>query len=168
MSGKILVAYATRHGSTEGVAKAIGDALADAGAAVEVRPAGEVEGLGGYDAVVLGSGVRAGRLFRDAVRLARRNREALKRMPVAYFLVCITMYEDTEANRRKVERWLEPLTRIAEPVETGLFAGAIDRDKLGCLFGVLLWLVRAPKGDFREWDKIKTWATGLRPKLLRG
>lgn len=168
MGERILVAYATKHGSTEGVANAIGQALAEAGAAVEVRPAGEVEGLGGYDAVVLGSGVRAGRLFRDAVRLARRNREALEAMPVAYFLVCITMHEDTEEHRRQAEQWLRPLVNVARPVNTAVFAGAIDPQKLGCLFGVLLRLVRAPRGDFRDWDRIRAWATGLLPKLSRG
>jgi len=56
----VLVVYASRHGSTAGIAERIGTRLADCGAAVELRHVDQVEVLDGYEPGV------SGRLVRDA------------------------------------------------------------------------------------------------------
>ena len=61
MENRILVAYATRAGSTIKVAETIGEALTDAGATVDVQNVKNVSDLSLYSAVVLGSAVRAGK-----------------------------------------------------------------------------------------------------------
>ena len=54
---RVLVAFASRSGSTAGIAEAITCVLRDAGLEVDSRPAGDVADMTPYDAVVLGSGV---------------------------------------------------------------------------------------------------------------
>ncbi|MGB9776764.1 MAG: hypothetical protein ACPLYD_10505 [Anaerolineae bacterium] len=60
------------------------------------------------------------------MRFLRRHREASRRVPVAYFAVCITLMENTEENRRMVESWMGPERAVLEPVRMGLFAGKMD------------------------------------------
>ena len=83
---KFLIAYATAAGSTGEVAEAIGKALRQQGATVDVRRAKEVDDASGYDAVVLGTGVRAGRTYAEAGQFLAAHRPALSRVPVAGFV----------------------------------------------------------------------------------
>jgi menaquinone-dependent protoporphyrinogen oxidase len=165
MTARILVAYATRLGSTVNVAETIGQVLRDAGSDVEVLPTAEVVDLDGYDSVILGSAIRLGEPLPEVVRFARQHASDLSRLPVAYFAVCATMTEDTPEHRESVRRYLDPLRQITEPVSIGMFAGAFEYSKV---HRPLRWLLRAlhvPEGDWRNWDKIRTWAADLAPRL---
>ena len=158
---RLLVAYATRCGSTKGVAEAIGRGLAAAGWGVDVRPVGEVRDLRPYRAAVIGSPIRGGRWLPEAVDFVRKNGEALKRMPVAYFAVCLTLRDDTEGNRSEVAACLDPVCELVQPVELGLFAGALDPSSLPLVLRLLLRCIKAPAGDFRDWNAIRAWAVKL-------
>jgi len=170
MADKVLIAYATAAGSTAEVAEAIGQELRDLGADVEVRPAKGVKDLSPYKSVIVGSGIRMAKLFSDATKFVKRNRGALSQVPVAYFVVCITMKDDTEENRRTVEAYLDPVREIVEPVDVGLFAGAIDYDKLGFPWSRMMKAAKdtVPEGDFRDWEAIGAWARQLYHRLSQG
>ena len=165
--GKILVAYATRTGTTEEVAGTIAEVLKEAGQEVDVHPAGEVRDLSGYDAVILGSAVRAGRLMPEVRRFVRTRREDLQGLPVAAFAVCMVMREDTEANRRKASGYLKGIRQVVTPVAEGLFAGTVRPERLGFFARLAMRLVKAPAGDFRNWSAIRAWAADLLPALRR-
>src|SRR5512147_3066162 len=97
MSKKILVTYATKCGSTGEVASAIGKAIAQNGARVDVLPLKKVANLSDYQAVFVGSAIRVAKWLPEAVDFVSENRAILQRVPTAYFTVCMTMVEDTPA-----------------------------------------------------------------------
>ena len=159
---KVLVAYATKAGSTGEVAEAIGQALCAGGAAVEVKPVKEVSDVSGYAGVVVGSAIRMGQWLPEAVKFVETHQEALSQVPVAYFAVCMTLAEDTEENRRTVAAYLDKVREMVQPVDVGLFAGTMDYSKLSFVFRLVIKAMKAPEGDFRNWDAIRDWATNLK------
>ena len=169
MEDRVLVTYATRSGSAEGVAKAIAGSLRADGAEIDLVPVKKVSDVTSYKAVILGSAIRAGKLMSEAVKFVKANQEALSQMPVAYFVVCLTMQDDTEENRGKAMAYLDALREQApqvKPVDVGLFAGALDFKKLPLPMRLIMKRMKAVEGDFRNWDSIKAWAVKLRPMLL--
>jgi len=82
MSNSILVAYATRYGSTQEVAEQVAVTLRESGLEVSLRPAREVEALDEYRAVVLGVPLYIGRWLRDGRRFLEVARECVQKKPV--------------------------------------------------------------------------------------
>ncbi len=77
MAASILIAYATRYGSTREVADAVGARLRERGFSAEVRCAREVRSLDGFSAVVLGAPLYIGSLLREARKFLERHHTAL-------------------------------------------------------------------------------------------
>jgi len=168
MSMKVLVAYASKAGSTREVAESIGKVLVECGAAVDVHPVQKVKDLAGYQAVVLGSAVRMGRILPEALRFAKKRTKELAEMPTAYFTVSLTMKEDTPENRAKAALALDPLRRIREPIRLRLFAGKLDVNTLGPVWRFMISRIKDSSmgiGDFRNWDAIRAWAEDLATEM---
>ncbi len=170
MSEKILIAYASRTGTTAGVAEVIGQVLAEDGTAVEVRPVGEVSDLSPYRAVVVGSAIQGAQWLPEALQFVRDHRAALAARPFAAFLVCMTLAMTNKDYHDEVAKWLQPVRDLVEPVSMGLFAGALDisqvpgfRARLNFRISVRLGVWS--EGDHRNWDDIRAWAEELRPLL---
>lgn len=171
MDEKILVTYASRNGSTAGVAEAIGKTLVDSGVQVDVLPMQEVEDLTPYRAVVAGSAIQAGQWLPEAMQFMQAHRAVLAHKPFAAFLVCMTLSMKNSNYRQPVAAWLAPVRSLVQPVSEGLFAGALDIHKIPS-FGDRLKFRLSVKmgvwseGDHRDWNAIRTWAESLRPLLL--
>jgi len=161
----ILVAYATREGSTREVAQSIGQSLSEHGAKVEVRAIKDITDLTPYRAVILGSAIRVGKWLPEAVKFVEQHKGDLERKPLVYFLVCATLREDTPAHHREVLAYLDPVRKLVEPLETGLFAGKLDADHLPFLERMMVKVMHAPQGDWRDWTSIHAWADGVADRL---
>ncbi len=159
VSKKILIAYASKCGSTAEVATAIGNTLAQNGARVDVLPLNKVTDLPGYQVVFVGSAIRVAKWLPEAANFVSENRAILKRVPTAYFTVCMTLSEDTPANRAKAAGFIEPVRTLLAPAAEGYFAGKVDPQRLSFIDNTLLKAKGTPVGDFRNWDKIRDWAS---------
>ncbi len=91
MTNRILVTYASRTGSTIGVAQAIAAVLTESGAQVDVLPMPEVKDLAPYQAVVAGSAIQAARWLPEAMEFIQSHKAVLNQKPFAAFLVCMTL-----------------------------------------------------------------------------
>jgi menaquinone-dependent protoporphyrinogen oxidase len=173
MKETILVTYATRSGSTAGVAEAIARTFIENGISADVKPMADVDGLSGYAAVVAGSAIQGQKWLPEAMRFIRTNQAELRRKPFAAFMVCITLsMKGADQYRSGVAEWLSPVRALVRPVSEGLFAGALDFAKIP--FSLNALLMRVPvmmgmwkTGDHRNWDDIRAWSKRTLPLLVR-
>ena len=165
MSDKILVAYASKSGTTIDVAQAIGKSLSDKGATVDVKPAKAVTSLEGYRAAVIGSGIRMGQWLPDAVEFVRTHQAELSRLPIAYFTVHLLHLDDNEESQTIRAAYTEPVRRILAPRTEVFFAGRLVYSKLSLIELMLSKAMKAQEQDLRDWNKIHAWADGLAPTL---
>jgi len=169
MKKRVLIAYASRCGSTGGVAEAVGQVLCGMGASVDVRLVGSVNDLSPYQAVIVGSAIRMGKWLPETGGFLKTNQDMLGRMPTAYFVVCLTMKDDTPENRSKVLAYLEPVrkeTPKVQPSAIGLFPGAVNFSKLSFVHKSILKAKGVSEGDHRDWAAVEAWASTVGPLLL--
>jgi menaquinone-dependent protoporphyrinogen oxidase len=165
MSKKILVAYATRTGSTAEVADAIARRLCEAGLSAEVRPVAEVSSLDGYSAAVLGSAVRYSAWLPEMTGFLSAHRDALSGMHVAFFTMHMLALGDDPAAMAERAKYTAEARQVVTPVEETFFAGQIDPARLSLFDRLAVRVVKSPIGDRRDWSLIKDWATSLAPRL---
>jgi menaquinone-dependent protoporphyrinogen oxidase len=153
MIGPVLVAYATKAGSTREVADAVARTLREHGLEADLRPAAEVGTLEPYTAVVLGTALYAGRVHKEGRRFLRRHHDALAERSLAvYAMGPQTLAEkDVAASRSQLDHALDryPELQIAT---VAVFGGVIDPGKLRFPFN------RMPATDARDWTAIRAWA----------
>jgi menaquinone-dependent protoporphyrinogen oxidase len=155
---RVLVTAASKHGATTEIAANIGSALREAGLEVDVIPVVEVATVSGYDAIVLGSAVYAGRWLDEAKRLAERLERGPSAPPVWLFS------SGPIGEPPKPEE--EPPDGIAVRDMIGarehrVFAGRLNRTRLSFLERTIVGALKAPEGDFRDWEDIRAWASDI-------
>ncbi len=168
MKKRVLISYASRCGSTGGVAEAMGQVLCGMGASADIRLIGNVNDLSPYHAVIVGSAIRRGKWLPEAVGFVKNNSGIIGRLPIAYFVVCLTMKDNTAENRSTVMAYLDPVRKEApkiQPVAVGLFPGAVDFSKLSFVEKTMLQAKGASEGDYRDWSAVKAWASAVGPML---
>ncbi len=162
---KVLVSVASRHGASFEIAEEISSTLAAAGFQTAVLPPDAVTSLEGYDAIILGSSIYVGHWMDAAVNLVERFSNDITKVPVWLFSSGPIGHEP-QADDDPAD--LAGLMSATKAREHRVFAGQVDRSRLGLGEKVLLTAVRAPEGDFRPWDDIRTWAAGIAAALKTG
>jgi menaquinone-dependent protoporphyrinogen oxidase len=165
---RILIAYATKHGSTAGIAEVIGKELTAAGLIVEVKEIKNVQSPAGYDAVVIGGPIYMGKVMADVKKFIGRHQDNLAAMPVAAFIVGLSPASKDEKEIEAARTALSDAIAPLQPVASALFAGSLDPEKLGFIERKMIGMVKSPTGDFRDWDAISAWAKGLPSLLVKG
>lgn len=164
--GAVLVVYGTGSGCTEGIAERIGKVVSARGARVEVVPAKDAPSPVAYDAVFVGSGVRAGNWHAPAQSWVSKNAGELKEKKVAFFTACLTLATDPD-KAREVRAYTDPLISETgvQPVDVGLFAGWYEPKRFSFVERTIMKLMKAPEGDFRDWAAIDAWSAGVADRL---
>ncbi len=166
---RILIAYDTIHGSTAEVADHIGAELCARGFTVNVRFVGNVSSLEDYDAVIIGSAIYEFHWLPDARRFVRHYYAALSSKPVAVFIVCSAMSQDTPESRDAVQKaFVSPLLNrypAISPLSIGLFGGAVDfnTNRYNLFEKFVLRILGTVLGftesaEWRDWEYISEWA----------
>jgi menaquinone-dependent protoporphyrinogen oxidase len=153
---RVIVACASKHGATEGIAEAIAERLHQLGhyaVALRVSDVGDLEGA---QAVVLGSAIYAGSWMKEAIEFVDSHAGTLSDLPLWLFSsgpLGTEVHDDEEQPRQLAE-----LTARLRPRAHRTFFGALDHDKLGFGERMMVKAVKAPEGDFRDWTAISAWA----------
>jgi len=152
-SKHLLLAYATKHGSTQEVAKSISETLAASGHEVDVRAAADVRDLGGYDGVILGGALYMGRWHGDAVGFLERHRHALATIPIAVFARGPHTLADADVagSRAQLDRGLAKVPDVS-PSAVAIFGGVVNPTTLR------FPLSKMHASDARDWQAIAAWA----------
>ncbi len=155
----VLVAYASKHGSTQGIAERIAGKLRQLGKQAEARPVDAVKDAGSYEAFVIGSAIYFGSWMKEATEFVHRNQAALVGRPVWLFSVGplgVDFMDDEQQPKEKAE-----FQETIGPRDHRVFFGALDHNRLSFTERMMAKAVRAPEGDYRDWPAIEAWAESI-------
>jgi menaquinone-dependent protoporphyrinogen oxidase len=158
----VLVSAASKHGATHEIAERIAAELTRNGVAAVALPVEQVAGLEGYDAVVLGSGIYAGRWLEPAKRFVDRHLDGLRARPVWLFSSG-PIGDPPKPDAEPVDA--APIRERTLAREHRVIAGVVDRTKLSFAERAITRVVGAADGDFRPWDEIDAWARSIADQL---
>ena len=160
----VLVAYASKHGATTEIAEAIAAGLNRREVEAEALSAEAVEAIDRYDAVVLGSAVYTGHWLKPIKELVEAQSAALRERPVWLFSSGpLGAPEELKPEGDPVD--VAALIEATNAAAHRVFAGKLDKDKLGFGERAMVRAVHAPEGDFRDWDSIDAFAAEIAEQL---
>ena len=160
---RILVAYASRCGSTAEIAEALGRDLQSRGYKPEVLPVLKVSQLGRYRAVLLGSAVRAGNWLAEAIDFVRQHQGEIQDLPNAFFSVHMRNLGDDEKSRNGRLHYLDRVREMIRPDSEVFFAGRMDLSRLSFGERLVCKVMGASSRDLRNWPAIHAWGSNVFP-----
>lgn len=171
MQTRVLVAYASKYGSTQEVAEAVAETLQENGLTVDIEPMKKVKDLEGYAVVVLGAPLYMLHLHTDARSFLSKHRKALKKRRVAVF--ALGPFHDKENEWEEVREQLDKeLAKFPElaPIAVQIFGGKFDPENLRFPDNLIASLPASPLHnmpaiDVRDWTAIRDWANKLAMQL---
>lgn len=153
---KVLVAYASKHGGTRGIATRIAECLGAAGLDAQLIDMAQTDLVVGFDAAVVGSAVYMGRWMKEATAFVGRNRSALGDRPLWLFSSGPVGPQPLPEAKDAAE-----LGSLFTVLDHRTFDGVIDSATLSLAERLIVRTVKAPKGDFRDWGAIDAWAESI-------
>jgi menaquinone-dependent protoporphyrinogen oxidase len=162
---KILVAYASKQGSTAEIAQAIAKELQASGHTADAADVTGIRSLEGYAGVVIGGPMYMGHIDPRVRKFAKRHAGELAKLPVAGFVVCLAAASKDPEGMAWAEKALHKALGPVQPVAETIFAGKLEPEKLSWFQRWIIKMVNSPVGDFRDWDAIRAWARELAGKM---
>lgn len=166
---RVLVAYASKYGSTKGIAEFIAGRLRSKGLDVDSKNVNDIRTLNDYDAFVVGSAVFLGKWMSEASDFLLRNQNALSGRPVWLFSSGPLVLKDKQDHDTRegalFSGELNKLNNLAHSRDHGIFFGALDSNRLSFGHKMLRKMPAAravmPEGDLRNWTDIEGWADSI-------
>jgi menaquinone-dependent protoporphyrinogen oxidase len=155
---------ASRHGGTADIAAALARGAAgcpagrDAGLSAIAVPATRRTSPTSFAAVVLGSAVYAGRWLDEARQYAALHADALRTRPVWLFSsgpIGEPPFPPDEPHDAA------PIAALTGAREHRVFPGRLDEARLSFGERAMVTAMRAPLGDFRDWNAVDAWAARI-------
>jgi menaquinone-dependent protoporphyrinogen oxidase len=166
---RVLVVVASKHGATAELGAALARGLADSSAgramgleAVSV-PVEQGPDPAEYEAVVLGSAVYLGRWLEPARTYAAEHVAALRGRPV-WLLSSGPIGEPPFPADAPHD--VGPLAQSIGARSHRVFAGRLDKSLLSFGERAMVTAMRAPIGDFRDWDAVRAWAEEIAAEVV--
>ncbi len=170
---KVLVAYASGHGSTAEVAQFIGERLKEYDFDVTISAVDAVQSAAGYDAYVIGSPIYGGMWLTEFSQFLERFETELASKPLYMWMMCIRILEKDGLEYAQQEYIYQPIVKKLGTREVQFFAGKLNLDKIDW---EERWTLAARyegevlpgtrNDDYRDWNAIRIWAMKLRDELM--
>jgi menaquinone-dependent protoporphyrinogen oxidase len=175
---KVLVAYASKYGSTKGIAVFIGEKLREQGMQVDIQEVGAIRNVTDYEAFVIGSAVYMFHWLKEARQFIAKNRTLLVNRPVWLFSSGPVGTQTKDSKGRDVRdvsgpKEIDELRDAVRPRDHRVFFGALEATRLTGTIGFAYRLARRsqaareamPEGDFRDWKEIESWVIEIAEAL---
>lgn len=169
---KVLIAYATAHGSTAEVAQRMGEILQENDLTVDVENVVNIKSVAGYDAYIIGTAIHSGNWLNEAHKFIIDFADELAEKPTYCWVTCIRVLE-SHGYDWVLNNYMPPwLLKTLNVQELTAFAGKLDLDEVSMDEEWALALkydgqrsARDHDGDFRDWNLIRDWTENVAQKL---
>ncbi|MFF2346296.1 flavodoxin domain-containing protein [Pseudarthrobacter sp. NPDC058119] len=165
---KILIPYGTTEGQTARISEYISDVLQAHGhqaTTLDLKHAAH-DLPEGYDGVIVGASVHAGKHEGFVADFVRRNVDALEHVPAALFSVSLSAHADSEEAQRRVAEFED--STGWHPASVALFGGALLYTQYGFLKRMMMKKIVSSQGStdtdtgrdyiYTEWDGVRRFA----------
>jgi menaquinone-dependent protoporphyrinogen oxidase len=169
MGNSVLLAYASKYGSTKEIAEKIGEVFKQEGIAVDIIPAQQVKDLSGYKDVIIGVAIYMGMWRKEAKNLIMKNEAALAERRVWIFSTGPSGKGDPIQLVKgvTVPQGMKQVIDRIKPRDIAVFHGKLDPEKMGGMEKFIVKRVGGETGDFRDWALINAWAKKTAAEIIK-
>ncbi|MFA5396142.1 MAG: hypothetical protein GX097_07400 [Methanomicrobiales archaeon] len=158
---RVLIAYATKYGTTKKIAEEIQGVLTDKGIESDLINVMETGKMGTYDAVILGSPVYMGKMLVEAREFCKYFRHNMTDTWLAIFVNGISCCTPGNVDTAPLFAAIDEMHEYVRPDMKAAFSGAFNPTGLSETDAQIAGMVRPPVGDFRDHEAIRDWAEDL-------
>jgi menaquinone-dependent protoporphyrinogen oxidase len=161
----VLVAYASKRGSTAEIAETVAATLRREGLSVCLEQVEDVASLDPYEAIVIGSAVYMKRWRGDARHFLKKHRKALKQIPFWVFSSG-PVGDPADDN----PEWTEPPKIVEKVEELGgrdhvVFGGCLPAEPRNFMERAMVESTPREHRDRRDWREIRDWGHQVAAQL---
>ena len=171
---RVLVGYASVHGSTKGIASEVGERLTR-GLQVDLRSIDDIDSIDSYDSVVLGSAIHNMAWLPVATTFVQSRAADLVTRPVWLFSVSSvgvtsSFFGPRVAHlMRRIRSEPKDIAQFRQAIRPRghrTFCGAVERTHWNLAGHLFLKALGGSYGDQRDWSDIDVWADTVAQLLL--